>query len=100
MVVMMTRAAKGRGWKLALGILLALVVGEVGREIVLGMEKPPAPAKKAEPTHTYDPAFHKGDPAPDFTLPDRDGKPHRLSQLVRRDTLLFFTCGCTRNGTR
>jgi len=42
----------------------------------------------------FDPPFRVGDKAPDFTLPDRKGTPHRLSQLVKRDTLLCFTCGC------
>jgi hypothetical protein len=42
----------------------------------------------------FDPAFRVGDKAPDFTLPDRKGTPHRLSEMVKRDTLLCFTCGC------
>jgi peroxiredoxin len=35
-----------------------------------------------------------GAKAPDFTLPDGAGKPHKLSDMVRRDTLLYFICGC------
>jgi hypothetical protein len=42
-----------------------------------------------------DPAFRVGDLAPDFTLPDRSRKARSLSGLVRRDTLLCFTCGCS-----
>ena len=42
-----------------------------------------------------------GDPAPDFTLPDQDGTPVRLSDFRGRTVVLFFypkddTPGCTR----
>jgi peroxiredoxin Q/BCP len=43
-----------------------------------------------------------GDPVPDFELPDQDGKPVRLSELlVRGPVVLFFypaamTAGCTK----
>jgi peroxiredoxin Q/BCP len=43
----------------------------------------------------------EGDPAPDFTLLDQDGKTHRLSQYRGRYVILYFypkdqTPGCTR----
>ena len=42
-----------------------------------------------------------GDIAPDFTLPDADGKPHSLSDLRGRKVVLYFypaamTPGCTK----
>ena len=40
------------------------------------------------------PHFKEGDPAPEFSLPDRTGKERRLAELVSGDTMLFFTCGC------
>ncbi len=41
-----------------------------------------------------------GDPAPDFTLPDQDGQPVRLSDLRGRQVIVYFypkddTPGCT-----
>ncbi len=41
-----------------------------------------------------------GDPAPDFTLPDQDGRPVRLSDLRGRQVIVYFypkddTPGCT-----
>lgn len=45
---------------------------------------------------TYRAPFQVGDAAPDFALPDRTGKTRRLSELVDRQTLLWFTCGCSR----
>lgn len=72
------------------GLLLVLIViaAEVGLRFSAQAGSGPAPSS------IYAPDFSVGDPAPDFTLPDRHNKPHRLSDLVRRDTLLFFTCGC------
>ena len=35
-----------------------------------------------------------GDPAPDFSLKDKDSVPHSLTSLVKGDTLLMFICGC------
>ena len=43
-----------------------------------------------------------GDPAPDFLLPDQFGKPVRLTELLRRGTVVLYfypkddTPGCTR----
>ncbi len=43
----------------------------------------------------------KGDPAPDFALPDQDGKLHRLSDYAGQTVVLYFyprddTPGCTK----
>src|SRR5688572_2916328 len=40
------------------------------------------------------PDFNVGDQAPDFSLPDSKEVTHRLSELVKKDTVLCFTCGC------
>jgi len=74
---------------LALGGILLLAGIEWGRA-VMGR-----PSRSAAPlSFAHDLGFREGDPAPDFELPDREGRPHRLSALVRRDTVLCFTCGC------
>jgi hypothetical protein len=67
-----------------------LVVVDLGRRLIADATVPVAP----RPSHQFDPSFRVGDPAPDFTLPDHNGTPHKLSELVRRDTLLCFACGC------
>ncbi len=46
------------------------------------------------------PAVNEGDSAPDFELPDQDGKPVRLSSLRGKPVVLYFypradTPGCT-----
>lgn len=45
-------------------------------------------------------ALNKGDSAPDFELPDQDGRPWRLSERVSRVLLVFYpgddTSVCTR----
>jgi peroxiredoxin Q/BCP len=46
-----------------------------------------------------------GDPAPDFTLPDQDGKPVTLSKLLASGPVILafypkaFTSGCTRQNS-
>lgn len=71
-------------------VLAALVVGELAR----GYLQDAAADRFRELHGAYTPPFRPGDPAPDFTLPDRSGKQHSLSSLVRRDTILCFLCGC------
>ncbi len=46
------------------------------------------------------PRLQPGDPAPDFTLPDADGRPYALADLAGRRAVLYFypaagTPGCT-----
>lgn len=77
-------------WTLAvLGGILLLVGIDVGRRMVAG----PVPPEAAKPSSVA-PDFKVGDLAPDFTLPDAKGKQQKLSELVKRDTLLSFSCGC------
>ena len=45
--------------------------------------------------------LHAGDPAPDFTLPDADGKPVSLTDFRGRRVIVYFypaasTPGCTK----
>ena len=85
-------------WILLVILLVFVVVGvEVGRTALkeAARDQPAAPASAASPgAPAFDPDFRVGDPAPEFTLPDRAGRPHKLSELVRGDTLLCFICGC------
>lgn len=72
-----------------LGTILLLVGIDIGRRLVAGpvSEKPPEPVSAT-------PSFKVGDLAPDFTMNDGKRQPHKLSDLVKRDTLLTFSCGC------
>jgi hypothetical protein len=54
------------------------------------------PARAVFIPDSYQPTFREGDTAPDFAFADRTGRKRRLSELVRGDTLLWFTCGCSR----
>lgn len=80
-----------------LAVFLLILVGagfDYGRR-VLGGTKPssaPEPAKAGKAGSA--PEFAVGDPAPDFALPDAKNKVHKLSELVKGKTLLFFACGC------
>lgn len=71
--------------------MAALVLFDVGSRLLT-----PGPVAIATPRApgAFDPPFSVGAKAPDFTLPDGAGKPHKLSDMVRRDTLLYFICGC------
>jgi hypothetical protein len=73
-----------------LALVLLLVGIDVGRRLVAG--DPDAPPPPQPPS--FDPAFKEGDRAPDFVLPDEKGQPRRLSELVKGDTVLTFSCGC------
>lgn len=86
---------RAKAWGLtALGVLVALIVFDVGRRLVAS-DGPASPQTRAPVSSgEFDPGFRVGDKAPDFTLPDSKGKPHRLSELVRKETLLTFACGC------
>ncbi len=75
---------------LGIGLLTLLILGDYLRSVLIT----PAGSAAAGGDPKYRPAFRVGDVAPDFSLPDRGGKVHHLQDLVRRDTLLCFTCGC------
>lgn len=77
-------------WVLIVLLGIVVVIGsETARAYLKGDSGQPPP----EPVKT-DPDFKVGDLAPDFTLPDKDGKRHSLASLVKGDTLLCFICGC------
>jgi AhpC/TSA family protein len=77
-------------WVLATLLGIIVVAGvEAGRQILVGSA---TEGPRAE--SSFKPGFDVGAVAPDFTLPDSKQKPHRLSELIKKDTLLCFTCGC------
>jgi hypothetical protein len=88
-----------RRWN-ANGLVLAGLAGVLllaGGESVLRLVRgpsPPPPKAAEPPPRAPGPRQKIGGVAPDFRLPDRSGKQHRLSELVRSDTVLCFTCGC------
>jgi hypothetical protein len=71
---------------LGAAVVLALVGGDYLRTTSFKRPLPEPP----DPTKEYRPDFVEGGKAPDFTLPDRSGKPHRLSDLVQSETVLVF----------
>jgi len=88
------RRAGANVWVLAaLGALLLAIGFDAVRGMLTGAP-PPKVQLPAPPPEPVDPDFRVGDLAPDFELPDRSGKKHKLSELVRGDTLLFFSCAC------
>lgn len=81
-------------WVLAiLSVVLVVVAIDYSRQFVKDAKAFEAPAEAENPQHM--PAFKVGDVAPDFSLPNAKGEPQSLSKLVKRDTLLCFTCGCS-----
>jgi peroxiredoxin len=81
-----------------LTVFILILVGagvDYGRR-VLGGTKPETTAAEPgkPPASPYAPSFKVGDVAPDFALPDAKGKVHKLSDLVKGKTMLFFACGC------
>lgn len=87
----MRRHWSANTWVLTiLAVILVLAAIDIGSRLLAGPRREP----EAGPAQRYDPAFKMGDLAPDFALPDRSGRRHRLSDLARGDTLLCFTCGC------
>jgi hypothetical protein len=87
-------------WRVVGTAVGLLVIGGTGFDLLRGAARRPA-----RPSATSDdravalrettPEFGLGALAPDFTLPDRSGKMHHLASMVRGDTLLWFTCGCS-----
>ena len=78
-----------------LGGLVTVTAVDLGRRYFAPpASEATAATQKPEKLREYVPEFEVGDPAPDFTLADSKGKKHTLSQLVKKDTLLCFLCGC------
>lgn len=75
-------------------LTLALVMLLVGYDIVSRSFRAPAKAQHLRDPK-YVPDFQIGEHAPDFALPDSRGSTHRLSEIVHRDTILCFSCGCS-----
>jgi peroxiredoxin len=79
---------------LSLFVLILIGAGlDYGRR-VLGENKSEVPKSTAVKGEGMNPDFAVGDPAPDFALPDSQKRVHKLSELVKGETLLFFACGC------
>lgn len=80
-----------------LGIGIAVLALLIGGDWVVRMLRPVPISedvvKAADPKMVPD--FKVGDVAPDFELPDSKEVPHRLSELVKRKTVLSFICGCS-----
>lgn len=72
--------------------VIVLIAVDVGRNMLANSANEPGGPQNL---HPYAPKFKEGDMAPDFVLPDKDAKEHKLSDLVKRDTLLVFSCGCS-----
>jgi len=72
--------------------LIGLISIDIGRNLLRGDRGPTDEPVKPP---SMDPKFKVGEKAPDFTLPDKKGNKHSLSKLVKGDTMLWFTCGCS-----
>jgi hypothetical protein len=82
---------------LSVFVLILLGAGvDYGRRVLGGTKSEPAAptAGQAPKVSPYTPAFKVGDVAPDFALPDAKKAVHKLSELVKGKTMLFFACGC------
>jgi len=78
-----------------LASILLIAAVDMGSRALMG---PPAEAdgtpRDTRTQATMLPAFKVGDTAPDFVLPDESGRKRALSEVLKRDTLLCFICGC------
>src|SRR4051794_3113505 len=88
--------AKDSNGHLWLWALLAGVIVVMGAALVRRWIERVSPSAAVFIPDTFQPAFSQGSAAPDFAFPDRTGRKRRLSDLVRGDTALWFTCGCAR----
>lgn len=72
--------------------IIGLISIDIGRTLLKGSQE----AQNDLPTsESVEPSFKVGDKAPDFTLANHKGTPQTLSKLVKNDTMLWFTCGCS-----
>jgi peroxiredoxin len=92
----MKRRWNANTWVLAIFCgLMFLTIADVARRYIVGPPVEKAPTRD-DIARRLAPSFKVGDVAPDFTAPDAKGFPHRLQDLVKGDTLLCFTCGCSK----
>ncbi len=95
---MKSRWDASRWLLLGCGVILAVVLIDVSGWLATDPDYVPPPratSPRQIPAGTnFLPDFRVGDRAPDFTLPDSKGQPHRLSELATNDTMLCFICGC------
>ncbi len=79
------------GWLLTgfAGILLIF-----GTEMALRTFNPKPPPPPEDPLAKVKPPFEVGDSAPDIILPDSKGQIQQLSKVVRKPSLMIFSCGC------
>jgi hypothetical protein len=68
--------------------VLCLIGIDVGRRLAARPVADPVPKEDAAPK------FKVGDVAPRFTLPDSKQVKRTFPDIVKRDTLLVFSCGC------
>ncbi len=89
----MSRRWNANVWVLGILLVIVFAIGiDVARTSLAVRTVPPLEA--AQPPTYYDPPFKRGDSIPDFQLPDASDQFRHISSLVRRNTLLTFSCGC------
>jgi hypothetical protein len=88
----MKRRGNANTW--LLGILIA-ILGVIGIDIGHRMYSPSKVDTPEQIAKKMSPPFKVGDVAPDFSLPDDERQYKSLSQLIKGDTILTFTCGCS-----
>lgn len=89
------RSWSANTWVLTVfGVIIVLAGIDIGRRMLQPATGDESPTMN-EQAEASTPAFKVGDPAPDFTLPDSSGTNRSLSGLVKKDSLLLFTCGCS-----
>lgn len=87
----MKRRWTANTWLLTvLMVVLCLIGIDVGRRMAAG----PIPETEQFPKQDATPKFKVGDVAPSFTLPDGKQVKRTFPKMVKRDTLLVFSCGC------
>lgn len=86
-------SGRKQGQRLALAAFLiigALIVFDVGQRYLGAVRE----SRVRDVTGDWRPPFRVGDLAPDFQLPDAQGRQHSLRSELRGDTLLCMLCGC------
>jgi peroxiredoxin len=71
--------------------LIGLIAIDVGRQMLQANTEQ---QQQARQRRDMKPEFNVGDKAPDFSLPNHKAQMVTFSEIVKGDTLLWFTCGC------